>query len=154
MKVDLDEKDRILLQRLQENALITSAELATQVDLSVSGVQKRLKKLEENGVIQRYAAIVDRAAVGYDMLCFVQVTLQGHVADSVSDFDATVQRMPEILECHRLTGTADYLLKVTVRNREHLDQFLMKDLLSLRIVDRLQTSVVLKEVKETTAVGV
>lgn len=153
MTIDLDEKDRILLQHLQENGRATSADLAGKVDLSVSGVQKRLKKLEENGVIKRYVTILDRQSVGYDMLCFVQVTLQGHVPDSVTDFDATVNAMPEVLECHRLTGSADYLLKVTVRNREHLDRLLMENLLALRSVGRLETSIVLREVKETTTVG-
>ena len=154
MRIEIDEKDQVLLTHLQTNGRATSAELASQVDLSVSGVQKWLKKLEESGVIERYTAVLNRQAVGYDMLCFVEVTLRGHESDSVANFDAVVQQMPEILECHRLTGSADYLLKVTVRNREHLDHFLMKEVLSLRSVDRLQTSVVLREIKETTAVGV
>lgn len=132
---------------------MTNAELADQVGLSPSGVQKRLKKLEEGGLVKKYATVLDRAGLGYDMLCFVQVSLRVHVPDAVSEFDQAVLGMPEILECHRLTGNFDYLLKVVVHNREHLDHFLMKVLMPLPAVDRVYTSVVLREIKETTTIS-
>ena len=151
--MELDNTDRKLLHQLQKNARMTNAELAEQVGRSPSGVQKRLRKLEENGVIQQYATILDRVRLGYDMLCFVQVSLQTHVTDAVTRFDNLVQDMSEILECHRMTGSADYLLKVVVRNREHLDHFLMSVLMPLQMVDRVRTNVVLKEIKETTHIS-
>ncbi|MFQ5422261.1 MAG: Lrp/AsnC ligand binding domain-containing protein, partial [Anaerolineae bacterium] len=76
-----------------------------------------------------------------------------HEPQDVTDFDQAIQDMPEILECYRLTGAADYLLKILVRNREHLDHFLMNVLMPLRAVDRLRTRVVLKEIKETTGIA-
>ncbi|MCA9926699.1 MAG: Lrp/AsnC family transcriptional regulator [Anaerolineales bacterium] len=148
--MELDEKDRKLLFELQSNARMTNGELAEIVGLSTSGVQKRLRKLEENGFIARYATILDRHKLGFDLPCFVEVSLQAHEPRDVTDFDAAVQEMPEVVECYRLTGSADYLLKIMARNRDHLDHFLMKVLMPLKAVDRLRTRVIIKEIKETT----
>jgi Lrp/AsnC family transcriptional regulator, leucine-responsive regulatory protein len=153
MVLTLDDKDRILLSQLQKNARMTSAELGNLVGLSPSGVQKRMRKLEENGFIKKYTAVIDRKNLGFDLLVFVQVTLQGHTPESVAHFDNAIQEMSEVLECHRVTGMADYLLKVVVRNHEHLDQFLMTRLLPLPSVERVNSNLVLKEVKETTNIG-
>ncbi len=153
MKIALDEKDCVLLNELQDNARMTSAELGKRVDLSPSGVQKRLRKLEESGVIEKYVTLINRKQVGYDLLVFVQVTLQGHTPEQVGEFDAAMQQMMEVLECHRVTGTADYLLKVIVGDHEHLDQFLMHRLLPLPSVARVNSNLVLKAVKETTNIG-
>ena len=132
---------------------MTNAELADKVDLSTSGVQKRLKKLEESGVIKKYVTVLDRKAVGYDMLCFVEVILRAHDTEQVAQFDMKVCELDEIQECHRLTGNSDYLLKVVVRDREHLDHFLMQVLLPFPAVDRVHTRIVLREIKETSKVS-
>ncbi len=153
MEITLDEKDRILLTQLQEDGRMTSADLAKMVNLSPSGVQKRMHKLEENGLIKKYTAVIDRKNLGFDLLVFVQVTLQGHTPESVAHFDAAIQEMPEVLECHRVTGMADYLLKVIVKDHEHLDQFFMTRLLPMPSVERVNSNLVLKEVKETTHIG-
>ena len=149
----LDKKDSTLLQQLQNNARLTSAELGKLVDLSPSGVQKRLRKLEENGVVEKYATLLNRKQLGYDLLVFVKVIIHGHTAELIEEFDEAVSHMPEVLESHRIIGDADYLLKVVIRDREHLDQFLMKNLLSLKSVERVSSYLVLKEVKETTSIG-
>ncbi len=148
-----DEKDRILLTHLQDNARMTSAELGKQSDLSPSGVQKRLRKLEEGGVVEKYATIINRKSVGYDLLVFVHVTLAGHMPQMVAEFDAAMQQIAEVLECHRVTGSADYLLKVIVRDHEHLDHFLMNRLLPMPAIDRVSSNLVLKAVKETTHIN-
>lgn len=150
--INLDEKDRILLNRLQVNSQTTIAELARLVSLSPSGVQKRVKRLEENGIISGYRSMVSRQAVGHELLCFVQVILQGHDIEAVRAFDAAIQEIPQVLECHRMTGSADYLIKLIANNREHLDSLLMTALMGLEGVGRVETSVVLKEVKETTVI--
>lgn len=151
---DLDHKDRILLAALQEDARLTINELAERVDLSSSGVQKRLRKLEDSGVIEQYVTLISRSKVGLGLLCFVEVSLATHVRQDVADFDAAINRFAEVLECHRLTGGADYLLKIIVRDREHLDCFLMDVLMPLPAVDKLKTSVVLREIKETTSIPI
>jgi DNA-binding Lrp family transcriptional regulator len=152
MKIALDELDRTLLCALQEDARLTNVELARRVDLSATGLQQRLRRLEEAGVITRYVALVDREALGYDMLCFVQVTLQRHEPDAVDNFRREVWAMPEVLECHHLTGEFDYLLKVIVRNRKHLEQFILNTLTPVRGMDKIRTSLVLSEIKTTAAV--
>ena len=149
----LDQKDNTLLEHMQNNARLTSAELGKLVNLSPSGVQKRLRKLEENGIVERYATMLNRKRLGYDLLVFVKVIIQGHTAKLIAEFDNAVKEMPEVLESHRIIGDADYLLKVVVRDREQLDHFLMKQLLSLDSVARVSSYLVLKEVKETTSIG-
>lgn len=152
MKITLDELDRVLLRSLQQDARQSNAELARRVDLSATGLQKRLRRLEDAGVISGYVAQVDREALGYDMLCFVQVTLQRHDPDAVENFRREVQGMAEVLECHHLTGEFDYLLKVILRNRKHLEQFILHTLTPVRGMDRIRTSLVLSEIKTTSAV--
>lgn len=148
----LDDIDRTLLRALQEDARQTNADLARRVDLSATGLQKRLRRLEEAGIIMGYVAQVDREAVGYDMLCFVQVTLQRHDPDAVENFRREVQGMREVLECHHLTGEFDYLLKVIVRNRKHLEQFILHTLTPVRGMDKIRTSLVLSEIKALSAI--
>ncbi len=154
MNVELDDIDRQLLAHLQEDARITHAELARRVNLSPPGLQKRIRKLEESGVIDRYVTLLNPEAVGYDMLCFVQVTLQRHEPAAVRSFREAVQQMPEVLACHHITGEYDYLLKVVLRNRKHLEQFILERLTPVPGMDRIRTSLVLSEIKETTAVPV
>ena len=152
MGIKLDEKDILLLQSLQDDARISSAELARRIDLSPPGLQKRLKRLEESGIIERYVTLINREAVGYDMLCFVQVTLRRHEPGAISRFRLIVQDMPEVLECYHVTGEFDYLLKVVVRNRKHLEKFLMDSLTPVPGMDTIRTSLVLSDIKVTTAV--
>lgn len=149
---DLDEKDLALLRYLQEDARITNTELARRVDLSPPGLQRRVRKLEESGVIERYMTIVNREALGFDMLCLVQVTLQRHEPEANKGFQEVVQSMPEVLECYHITGEYDYLLKVVVRNRKHLEEFLLDDLTPVPGMDKIRTSLVLREVKTTNIV--
>ena len=152
MKTQLDDVDRQLLAYLQDDARMTNTELARRVDLSPPGLQKRIRKLEESGVIEQYATIVNREALGFDMLCFVQVTLKHHEPESVQTFRDRVQQMPEVQDCYFLTGEYDYLLKVLVRNRRDLERFLVEALTPLPGMDKIRTSMVLSEIKASTAV--
>jgi Lrp/AsnC family transcriptional regulator, leucine-responsive regulatory protein len=154
MSVILDEIDRTLLLYLQENARISNAELARQVKLSPPGLQKRLRKLEELGVIDGYTALLNYEAVGYDMMCIVQVTLARHDPTAVAAFSAAVRALPEVIEGYHLTGESDYLLKVIVRNRKHLEQFILETLTPIPGMDKIRTSVVLSAIKTKTAVPI
>ena len=146
----LDDINLDILQLLQNDARITNSELARRVKLSPPGLQKRLQKLEESGIIERYVALINREKVGFDLLCFVQINLQRHEIAIVKDFKRAVQTMPEVLACYHLTGETDYLLKVAVRNRKHLEQFIIETLTPAPGVDKIRTSVVLSDVKVTT----
>jgi len=147
----LDELDRRILGLLQEDASVSSAELARRVELSAPGLQKRLRRLREAGVITRQVALLSRESVDLDLLCFVHVTLAHHQPDGVSGFRRAVQDMPEVLECHHLTGEFDYLLKVVAANHRDLEHFLVHRLTPVPGVDRIRTSIVLNEIKASTA---
>lgn len=147
----LDDKDRRLLRLLQQNSRISSAELARHLDLSVPGLQKRLKRLEENGFIEGYVTLINREALGLGLLCFTQVTLSHQHPEWVGQFCERVQGLPEILECHHLTGEFDYLLKVVVASPQHLEQLLTEKIRRLPGVDKVRTSIVLSEVKVSTS---
>jgi len=147
----LDGLDRRLLALLQDDARTSTAELARRLGLSGPGLQKRLNKLQAEGAIERFAAIVNREAVGLDLLCFVQVMLAHHRPASVKGFPDRVKAMPEVLECHFLTGEVDYLLKVVVADHDALERFLFDKLMKVGGVDRIRTSIVVKQVKSTTA---
>lgn len=145
----LDELDRALLRELQIDGRIANVELARRVNLSPPATHARLKRLEADGVIQQYGATLDREKLGFDLLCFVQVSLQLHQPEHVERFRVAIRDIPEVLECYHLTGEFDYLLKVVIRNRRDLERFVVYRLTPLPGVARIHTSVVLTEVKST-----
>src|SRR5262245_25247930 len=145
----LDALDLKLLAHLQRDARVSTAELGRQLKLSPPGVQKRLRRLEERGVIQRYTTVVNREAVGLDLMCFVLVMLAHHRPDSVKRFRTGIVALPEVLECHNLTGEFDCILKVVVSNHEALQRFTER-LMKIGGIDRVRTSIVLEEIKSAT----
>ena len=148
----LDAMDRQVLRLLQENGRMTNAELARRVKLSAPGLQKRLRKLEETQVIDRYVTLINRQALGLDFLCFLQVTLSPHPqSDWIGHFCERMEGLPEVLECHHLTGELEYLLKVVVASHQHLETFLFEEVTQIPGVDRIRTSIVINEVKASTA---
>ncbi|WP_346293370.1 Lrp/AsnC family transcriptional regulator [Sphaerothrix gracilis] len=152
MSEPLDLKDRQVLRLLQENGRITLSELARQVNLSAPGLQKRLKKLEENRVIDRYVTVINRQALGLHLLCFMQVTLTAQPRpQEIGQFCDRIQDLPEVLECHHLTGELEYLLKIVVADHQHLENFLFEKITQIPAVDRVQTRIVINEVKASTS---
>lgn len=150
----LDSIDRAILQHLREDARMPHSQLAARVSLSTPGVQKRLRKLEEAGVIQGYVTQIDRRSLGYDLLCYVQISLHRHEPEAVENFRILVQSMPEVLECDHVTGEHDYLLKVAARNTVDLERFLLETLTPIRGMDRIHTSLVLREIKSRANVPI
>ncbi len=149
MNKNIDDIDRSILSALQADGAITNAELARRISLSPPAVHARIKQLETLGYIKQYVAVLNREKLGYDMLCLVGVTLQMHQPEQIDRFHDEVRRMPEVLECHFLTGDFDYLLKVVVRNRKELERLLMDKLTRIPGVSRVSTSLVLGEIKNT-----
>ncbi len=147
----LDDLDRAILQTLQTDGRISNVDLAERVNMSAPAIHVRLKRLEQRGYIRHYVALLDREKVGYDMLCFIHVNLQLHQPEQVDHFRQAIQQMPQVLECHHLTGEYDYLLKVAVRNRPDLEHFVVRQLTPIPGVARIHTSLVLSEIKATTA---
>jgi DNA-binding Lrp family transcriptional regulator len=147
----IDDYDRAILAALQEDGRIPNAELARRLNLSPPAIHARLRRLEEVGLITRYAALLDREQLGFDLLCFVNISLQRHTREQVDIFRARIQQIPQVLECHHVTGEYDYLLKVVVRNRKELEHLLMEELTPIPGVAHIHTSLVLNEVKAATA---
>ncbi len=148
----LDTLDKKILIELQKDARISNTELARRINLSPPATLTRVKRLEEDGFIQSYAAIVNRQKAGYDLLCFISVSLQLHDTDQVTGFIKIIKEMPEVLECHHVTGEYDYLLKVVTRNTEDLEDFLMNRLTPVSGVARIHTNLVLREAKSTSEI--
>lgn len=150
----LDEIDRMILRILQGEGRISNADLARMINLSPPATHARLRRLEESGCIRRYVALLDPEKLGYDMICFVHVSLQLHQPEQVENFRAAVSEIPEMLECHHVTGDYDYLLKVAIRNRKDLERFVIERLTPIPGVARIQTSLALSEVKSSTALPI
>ncbi len=147
----LDDLDKAILQLLQREGRISNVDLANRISLSPPASHTRLKRLEQQGYVRQYAALLDREKVGYDMLCFIEVSLQLHQLEQVENFRRVIQQMPEVLECYHVTGEYDYLLKVVVRSRKDLERFVVNQLTPIPGLARIHTSLVLSEVKSTTA---
>jgi len=147
----LDDIDRTILGILQADGRTTIADLARAVGLSSAATHARVRGLERDGLIRGYVALVDRERAGFDLLCFVSVSLQLHRPNLVASFPRRVAEIPEVLECHHVTGEYDYLLKVVVRGRHELERFIVDRLTPIPGVAKVQTSLVLRELKATTA---
>ena len=147
----LDNIDKAALRALQTDGKLTNVDLAKHIHLSPPATHARLRRLEKDGYIRQYTAIVNREKAGYDLLCFVHVSLQIHQVEQVEKFRKLVRQMPEVLECHHITGEYDYLLKVVLRNRKDLERFAVDRLTPIPGVARIHTSLALAEIKSTTA---
>ena len=148
---DLDELDKAILAALQANGRVSNAELARRINLSPPATHARIRRLEDQGYIRQYTALLDRDKAGYDMLCFVNISLQMHQFEQVEQFREIVSQMPEVLECYHITGEFDYLLKVVIHNRKDLERFVVNQLTPIPGVARIYTSLALAEVKSSTA---
>lgn len=147
----LDEIDHALLKMLQDQGNMSNAELAKRVHLSQPATSARVKRLQELGYIQRVVAVLNREKLGFDLVCWVQISLHTHERQKEDEFRTAVLTMPEVLECFHVTGEYDFVLKVVVRDRGHLEEFVNVRLTPMLDKARIQTSLVLSEIKSTTA---
>ena len=155
---ELDAIDRRILRALQTDGRLTYDLLAAQVSLSPSAALRRVKRLEEAGVIKGYVALVPPERVGLGLTAYLNVRLEKHSEvhkrNPMDLFRASVQAWPEVVECAALTGEMDYLLRVVVQDMAHYSRFIMDTLLKHPSVEDCKTSFVLDRVKNTTAVPV
>lgn len=151
---DLDEFDRRILTAVQDNGRISGAELSAKVALSGSQCSRRQKKLEDDGVISRYAAILDDAAVGLDVTAFVTVSLDRHGDTEAAAFARAIEARDDILECWSVSGDDDYLLRVVAPNLQAFSNMLMRDLLAIHNVANVRSIIALDCLKRTTTLPV
>ncbi len=147
MEKNLDNTDLEIIRILQKNAKSTIKELADALNLSNTPVFDRIKRLEKSGVITGYTALVNRRKLGLNLMAFCTLTLKGHNAEFLKQFETDVNLLPEVIECYHLTGSFDYLLKVLVGDMADYQEFVTKKLTSLANIDRVTSSFVLTELK-------
>lgn len=149
MKFDeLDKSDKIILQILQNHANTPLADLAEKAGLSASSCHRRVKLLEERGVISGYAASLDRKQLGFANEFFVEVSLAAQTEEAFEKFEKALQRVPEILECHLMSGQFDYLLRVIAKDAEDYERIHRTRLARLPGIQRIQSSLALRTVKD------
>lgn len=149
--VPLDRIDLTLLALLQRNGRISNAELAEQVALSASACLRRVQRLEQSGVLLGYSAQLDAGRLGLGLQAFVRVQLKQHDAAAVAGFSEAVNHWDEVVACHALTGDMDYLLQVMVEDLDHFSRFLLDRLLRDGQVVDVNSSFVLRTVKQARA---
>jgi len=155
LTANLDKTDIKMLAALQANGRLTNVELAEKVALSPSPCLRRLKQLEESGVIRQYVALLDPAKLGLGLQAFVRVSLEKRGGSTnLSSFMEAVQRWPEVVNCYAMTGEMDYLLQVYFEDLQHFSRFVMDELLQQPGVEDVKSSFVLKEFKQTTALPI
>ncbi len=148
-KAKLDSIDRKILELLQANSNITNAQLAQEVGLSPAPTLERVKKLETQGVIKSYHAVVDMASVGLGVCTFVTVSLKGHNKDNIEKFIKAISKIPEVVECHHVTGQADFILKVVASDIPAYQNLMLEKVTNIEVVDNMQSTVILSTFKDS-----
>ncbi|MEQ9608419.1 MAG: Lrp/AsnC family transcriptional regulator [Kiloniellaceae bacterium] len=147
----LDVIDRKILGALQDNGRLSNVELAERVGLSASPCLRRVRMLEDAGMITRYVALLDQKAVGLPVSVFISIKLERQQEDDLDSFEAEVRKYPEVLECYLMTGTRDYLLRVATRDLAAYERFLKTKLTRVENVAYIESSFALKQVKYTNS---
>lgn len=157
-KIQLDKTDRKILSILQQDGRLTNQEIAERVSLSPSPCLRRIKNLEEAGVIRQYVALLDPEKIGLGLLAYVSVRLEKHSdlpgggqRSPRADFAASVASWPEVVACYAMTGEMDFLLRVHVEDMGHFSHFVMETLLRHPAVLDVKSSFALQRIKDTTA---
>jgi Lrp/AsnC family transcriptional regulator, leucine-responsive regulatory protein len=147
MTTGLDKTDRAILDALQKDGRISNARLAETVGLSETPCARRLKRLESDGYIDQYRAVLSRAALGLGVVAFINVRFAVHDRATATRFEREIQAIPRILSCHNVSGSADYILQVVARDLDDYGTFMRDELRSLPGVTSVESSLSLREVK-------
>ncbi|MCJ8333902.1 MAG: Lrp/AsnC family transcriptional regulator [Epibacterium sp.] len=152
--MELDQLDRRILGVLQKKGRISNAELSETVNLSASACHRRVQRLEEDGYIRDYVALLSARKMKVPTTVFVEITLSGQADEVLDAFEKAVARIPDVLECHLMAGTADYILKVVAENTEDFARIHRQHLSRLPGVAQMQSSFALRTVFKTTALPI
>ena len=151
---DLDRIDRAILHELQMDARLSNTALAGRVGLSESACLRRVKRLEQGGMIRAYVSLVDQTSAGYPDNVFVRITLTSQQQDDLAAFETAVRKLPEVMECYLMSGDADYLLRVIVSDARDYERIHSQHLTRLPGVDRVQSSFALRTVIKKTEIPI
>ena len=150
----LDEVDRRILEVIQKEGNLSNVEIARKINLSPPATHARIKRLEKEGFINEYVALLNQEKLGYDLLCFIFVKKSAHQTKQLEPFESAIRNMPEVLECHHITGEHDYLLKVVIKNTEDLKNLIRNKISAHENISGIYTSLSYEEVKSTTALPI
>jgi Lrp/AsnC family transcriptional regulator len=146
----LDVNDIRILQLLQENAQLTLKEISQKINLSMTPTHDRIKRLENEGVIEKYVTILNKKMLGNPMIVYCNISLDKQQKNHFEEFEEAIKQFPEVIECSVISGNYDYLIKVIVKNMEAYNDFYQKKLSDLRSIAHISSSFVMSEVKNTT----
>jgi len=149
--MSLDEFDRGIIAALQDDARMPVASIADRVALSATPVSRRIKRLEDDGLIQGYAAVLDARKLGFELNAYVLINLETHSDANIGSFESAIQANPYVIACHAVTGDMDYLVHVIARDVEHLSAITLKMLLRIPGVRDVKSIIVLETVKQSRA---
>ena len=149
-----DDIDKKLLQLLQNDSKQTNKALANQLNLSVTAVFERIKKLENQGVISKYVVLVNKEKIEKSFVTFCHIKLIQHMQEYVIQFEKEVNKLTEVIECYHISGYYDYLLKVAVKDMEEYRKFMVEKLTNIKHIGSTHSMFVISEVKHTTAISV
>jgi Lrp/AsnC family transcriptional regulator, leucine-responsive regulatory protein len=152
MKNKLDPTDRKILEILQNNSNITNAQLAQEIGLSPAPTLERVKKLENAGIIRSYHAVV--ASVGLGVSTFVMVSLKGHNKENIEKFINAIKKIDEVIECHHVTGQADFILKIVATDIPAYQNLMLEKVTNIEVVDNMQSTVILSTFKDSKVVPI
>lgn len=150
----IDKTDRKILKILQANGKITNAKLSEEIGLSPAPTLERVKKLENSGIIKSYHAELDSAMLGLGVNTFVQVSLKGHNKPNIETFLSKIRDIEEIIECHHITGSGDFILRIVAKDIASYQQLMLEKVSDIDIVDSLQSMVILSTFKNSKEVPV
>lgn len=145
----LDQIDRKILDILQSNAKITNAQLSKEIGLSPAPTLERVKKLENSGIIKSYHAKLDTDKIGMGVSTFVYATLKGHNKQNIDVFIDAIANIDEVIECHHVTGSGDFVLKVIAQDISSYQQLMLEKVSDISVVDNLQSMVILSTFKDS-----
>ena len=151
MLTSLDHDDLRILQLLQHDARLTNKEIADKIGKSVSPVYERIRRLEQEGIIQQYVAVLDRRKINKSLTAYTHVQLKEHADHMMKTFERDVIKFPEVMECYHMTGLYDYLLKVALSDMDEYYDFIINKIAKLSNVGTVQSFFVLYEAKKETA---
>lgn len=150
----LDSLDRNILKILQKNGKITNAKLSEEIGLSPAPTLERVKKLEQSGIIKSYHAELNSEKLGLGVNTFVQVSLKGHNKTNIDIFTSKIKEIDEVIECHHVTGSGDFLLRVIAKDIASYQLLMLEKVSDIEVVDSLQTMVILSTFKDSKSIPI
>lgn len=150
----MDATDKKILEKLQENAMITAKELASELALTTTPIYERIKKLQNSGIIKQYVALLDADLIGKNILVFMNITIKDHHSEKRDEFVSKMEKLESVVEFYHTSGSFDFLAKVRFSSIKEYRDFLVNDVASIHNISDIDSQIVLEEIKHTTRIPI